>query len=62
MNGGQDQIVLVELRAGDFGAAGIGWVQCQLGQKTLAGDIAGGDLLELVEVSGARRRLTVEAF
>src|SRR5438128_6309539 len=59
MNGRQDQIVLVELRAAGFGAAGIGWVQCQLGQKTLAGEIAGGDLLELVEVSGARRRLPV---
>ena len=36
MNGRQDQIVFVELRAAGFGAAGIGRVQCQLGQKTLA--------------------------
>jgi hypothetical protein len=50
MNGRQDQIVLVELRAAGFGAAGIGWVQCQLGQKALAGDVTGGNLLELVEI------------
>src|ERR1700730_7064399 len=62
MNGRQDQIVLVELRAAGFGAAGIGRVQCQPGQKTLSGGVAGGDLLELVEVSGARRRVMVEAF
>ena len=62
MNGRQDQIVLVELGAAGFGAAGIGRVQCQLGQKTLTGGVAGGDLLELVEVSGARRRVMVEAF
>src|SRR6266481_3685600 len=54
--------VLVEMRAAGFGAAGIGRVQCQLGQKTLAGGGAGGDLLELIEVSGARRRIIVEAF
>jgi hypothetical protein len=41
MNGRQDQIVFVE------GAAGIGRVQCQLGQKTLAGDVTGGNLLGL---------------
>ena len=62
MNGRQDQIVLVELRAAGSGAAGIGRVQYHLGQKTLTGGVAGGDLLELVEVSGARRRVTVEAF
>jgi len=62
MNGGQDQIVLVELRAAGFGAAGIGRIQCQLGQKTLAGEEAGGDLLDLVEVSSARCRIIVEAF
>src|SRR5271165_1931301 len=56
MNGRQDQIVLVELRAAGFGAAGIGRVQRQLGQKTLAGDVAGGDLLKLVEVSGTGSR------
>jgi succinate dehydrogenase / fumarate reductase flavoprotein subunit len=33
-----------------FGAAGIGRVQCQLGQKTLAGYIAGGDLLDAYPV------------
>src|SRR5271169_7079666 len=62
MNGRQDQIVLVELRAAGFGAAGIGRVQCQLSQKALAGGVAGGDLLKLVEVSGARRRIIVEAL
>jgi hypothetical protein len=31
----------------------IGRVQCQLGQKTLAGRVAGGNLFKLVEVSGA---------
>jgi len=44
MNGRQDQIVLVELRAAasaPLASAG----QCQLGQKTLAGEVAGGDLL-----------------
>src|SRR4029077_1020322 len=62
MNGRQDQIVLVELRAGGFGAAGIGWVQCQRGQTTLRSGVASGDLLELVEVSGARCRMIVKAF
>ena len=37
MNGRKDQIVLIELRAAGLGAASVGRVQCQLGQKTLAG-------------------------
>jgi hypothetical protein len=44
MNGRQDQIVFVELRAAGFGASGIGRVQCQ---KTLAGDVTGSNLLGL---------------
>ena len=48
---------LVELRAAGLGAAGVGRVQCQLGQKTLAGGIAGGDLLELGRIPGARGRI-----
>jgi len=47
MNGRQDQIGFVELRAAGFGASGIGRVQCQLGQKTLADDVTGGNLLGL---------------
>src|SRR6516162_5142412 len=62
MNGRQDQIVLVELRAAGIGAAGIGRVQCQLGQKALAGDVTGGNLLELVEIRGAHAHIIIEAF
>jgi hypothetical protein len=47
MNGRQDQIVFVELRAAGFGAPGIGRVQCQLGQKTLAGEVTDSNLLGL---------------
>jgi hypothetical protein len=39
LNGRQDQIVFVELRAAGLGAAGIGRVQCQL--------VTGGNLLGL---------------
>jgi hypothetical protein len=39
MYGREDQIVLVELRTAGFGAAGSGRVQCQLGQKALAGGV-----------------------
>jgi hypothetical protein len=60
--GREDQIVLVELRAAGFGAARIRRVQSQLGQKALTGGVAGGDLLELVKVSGAGGGIIVKLF
>ena len=56
MNGRQDQIGFVELRAAGFGASGIGRVQCQLGKKTLASDVTGGNLLGCQECSSRGTR------
>ena len=55
MDGGEDQVVLVEERHAGLVAGRVGRVEGQLGQEALARGVAGGDLLELQEV-GARGR------
>ncbi len=61
MDGGEDEVILVEQRRPRLVAGGVGRVERQLGQEALARGIAGGDLLELEQVGGGCGVL-VDAF
>ena len=56
MDGGEDQIILVEQRHAGLVAGRVRRVERQFGQEALARRIAGRDLLELQKIGLARRR------
>ena len=61
MDRGQDQVVLVEQRHAGLVAGRVGRIERQLGQESFARWIAGGDLLELEQVSPPRLGVVVDA-
>src|SRR6202022_1340018 len=62
VNGGKDQIVLVEQRRAGEVARGVRGIERELGQELLPRDVTGGDLLELDQVGAAQRRILVDAL
>ena len=62
MDGGEDQVVLVEQRRSRLVAGGVRRVEGELGQEALAARIAGGDLLELEKVVAPDDRVLVDAL
>ena len=62
VDGGEDQVVLVEERRAGLVAGRVGRVEGELGEEALARGIAGGDLLELEEVVPADDGVVVDAL
>jgi hypothetical protein len=60
VDGGEDQIVLVEVRRAGLVADGLGRIEGEIAQEALAARMAGGDLLELIQVRLARPRELVQ--
>src|SRR5689334_19620080 len=61
MDGGEDQIILVEQRHAGLVAGGVGRIEGELGEEALAARERGGDLRELRKVALAHRRVLVDA-
>ena len=61
MDGGQDQIVLVEQRNAGLVAGGVGRIERQFGEEALARGIAAGDLFELDQIGAAGLGILVDA-
>src|SRR5947209_6623237 len=62
MNGGKDQIILVEVWHASLVAGGIGRVEREFGQKSFAARVAGRDLPKLYEVALADGGILVDAL
>ena len=62
MDGGQNQVVLIERRLPGEIAGGIGGVEGELGEEALARGILAGQQLELVEVAEAGMEVLVDAL
>ena len=62
MDGRKDQIILVEQGNAGLGAGGVGRIERQFGQKSLARGIGRGDLFELDEIDLAGGEILVQAF
>ena len=62
MDGGEDQVVLVEMRRAGAVAGRVRRIEREIGQEALARGIAGGDLLELHEVGAAHGGVLVDAL
>src|SRR5215472_5752668 len=58
----KNEVVLVEVRRCCLGAGGLRRIEGQLAEKASAGRVSPGDLLELVEIAGARADIVVQAF
>ena len=53
MDGGEDQIVLVQQRRARLVAGGAGRIEREVGEEVRARGVAAGDALQLVEIAGA---------
>ena len=62
MDGGQNEIVIIEQRHAGLIAGGIGGIERQLGQESLARRITGGDGFQLDQIGAARRRILMDAI
>ena len=62
VDGGEDQVVLVEVRRAGLVAGRVRRVEGEVGEEALAGGIGLGDALELDEVGGAHRGIVMEPF
>ena len=62
VDGGQDQVVLVQVRHARLVAGGLRRVQRQLGEEALAAGIARGQPHQLIDIELAHLRVVVDAF
>jgi len=58
----KNEIILVEVRRHRLGAGGLRKIEGQIAEKASAGRVSRGDLLELVEIAGARGDIVVHAL
>ena len=62
MDGGEDEVVLVEQRHAGLGAGGVGRIEGELGEEALAARIGGRDLGELRQIGLAHGGIVVDAL